>query len=204
MPVETRRASASAAVVAPDSPASTSAAPGASTETTRRTRASTAALKHEQLDPEAESEYRAGHQRLVENGTLDIAMDFAVKHNLPWHAVVRADWVDIQFGDYDWQDLQDFEADEELMLAQRIREYAAALDGHLLIEGHEASDESLDAVHSSSSEDCRNDEELEAIRHEIAELEQEIDISKQYKIVDRLGEGVLSPPPDACLPRALF
>ena len=42
-----------------------------------------------------------------------------------------------------------------------------------------------------SSEDNRTEEEIEAIQYEIYELLENIDISKRYKIIDRLGEGQL-------------
>lgn len=47
----------------------------------------------------------------------------------------------------------------------------------------------LQFMEDLSSEDLRSEEEINAIRYEIAELESEIQISKRYKIVDRLGEG---------------
>lgn len=55
------------------------------------------------------------------------------------------------------------------------------------VEGHEEEDEELPA--EPSSDDLRTEEELDAIRYEILELEAEVQIGKRYRIVDRLGEG---------------
>lgn len=59
------------------------------------------------------------------------------------------------------------------------------------MDDEEEDDSCPELDQNPSSEDTRTEEEIEAIQHEIAELESEINISKQYKIIDRLGEGGL-------------
>lgn len=56
----------------------------------------------------------------------------------------------------------------------------------------EDADHDLQELAEPSSEDHRTEEELEVIRYEMLELESEIPISKQYRLVDRLGEGTFS------------
>lgn len=57
---------------------------------------------------------------------------------------------------------------------------------------HDNDEPDLDFDPVPSSEDTRTEEEIEAIQSEIQELEAEIDIGKQYRLIDRLGEGALA------------
>lgn len=196
--METRRSTVTAAVLEEDAEPAVSVTPAvsstsASTETIRTTRQSTAAANskwlqqvfpHEAFDNAEDAEKRpANHCSHPEYPRLkDIARDWHRKYDIKWPTLYTLDWR--VFDDVDEQ--------REELLVNELRQ--AQLEGFEDPGYYPASDESAEALEEPalSSGDPRDDEELEAIRNEIAELESEIDISKQYKIVDRLGEGEYS------------
>jgi hypothetical protein len=118
----------------------------------------------------------------------EAAFQFACKHDLPIDSLRYEH-------DNTLIDVRNITPTSEDQVVEHVQDKIARQEEEAAAAAARQSPSSEDDMNTSSSEDCRKDEELEAIRHEIAELESEIDISKQYKIVDRLGEGMCPPSP---------
>lgn len=116
----------------------------------------------------------------------EAAFQFACKHDLPIDSLRYEH-------DNTLIDVRNITPTSEDQVVEHAQDKIARQEEEAAAAAARQSPSSEDGMNTSSSEDCRKDEELEAIRHEIAELESEIDISKQYKVVDRLGEGECAP-----------
>lgn len=206
MPVETRRsnsaATAAAGVAAPDSPpasASTTTTLPAPTLTTDVLAHYSRAARDEIFEYQRLHPQDGGEPQ--EKAIVDAARDLALFTNLPIEALLVKGTMDRYI------DVRGLKPRAQEALARELWEEVAAARGLKQMSPISSDDdEDLLSNSASSEEDCRQDEELEAIRHEIAELEQEIDISKQYKIVDRLGEGASEVPLlyNVCFPNCHF